>query len=191
MKDNKFWIAALLYLEEQKQRYIIKTDKNVQKAVKAVFKRHTNSIKQVYRSCSSDISFNFSNELELISKAFEIDFKRTEWIFIIQESQQRVLSMIDINKTKFALKRNLKFCIKEGEDSNRFIREQLELMQNDYEKLYNSQEVEAQKKGDFKEVGKLKKKAEEIQEYTETADEVSDHILDLFLKCNLKENDNN
>lgn len=186
MKNNNFWIAGLLYLEEQKQNYISKTSKNVQKAVRAVFKRHTNSIKQVSRSFKSEMSFDFSNELGLISKAFNIDFKRTEWIFIIQESQQRILSMIDIDKTKFALKRNLKICIKEGEDSNNFIREQLQAMQDDYEIMYLQQVKEAEQKANFKEAGKLIKKANDIQEYTEVADEASDHILDLFLNCKTK-----
>ena len=182
-KNNDFWISSLLYLEDEKIKYTEEIEEKVKRMILLMFNKQSKSIKMIRSRFKPKISFLLKDELSLISEAFNIDFKRSEWIFILQETQQRILSMIKMDELKQSLNIKLTDCINEGEKINTFLREQLQALQDDHEIKYRADAQLAQTRGDFKLVGRLLKQAHEIQEYTEITDEASDHILDLFLTC--------
>lgn len=199
-RTNNFWLSALFYLEEKKVYYLdnIKNDRT-RRNTKGVLKLHSKTINRLSRSFKPEVEFNFNKELKMIRKAFNIDeVNNSEWIFILQESQQRVLSMIDCNDFAHLFKRNLKWCMEEGERFNNWMRDHLTKSIDELRAVF-SVDI-ATKKAQLKSMDKRTKKAKKIQseiielesqhesiaEYTECADEAADLVLVLFLKCKEK-----
>lgn len=196
-RNNDFWLAALFHLEEKKLYYINRiSDYKTKKNTKTVLSLHSKTIKRLSDNFKTDIEFNFDNEFEMIRETFQIREKEnTEWIFILQESQQRVLSMIEISDFKHAFKRNLKHCIEEGERFNKWIRKHIssaitELrisLAKDIESINDKLKTKDKRTKAAKKlistISEMKEQRESITDYTECADEAADLVLVLFLKC--------
>lgn len=186
-KDNEFWISAVLYLEQFKLNSINALESGLKRGVLTVFSSHMKRLKMLKRVFTSQTKFHFEKEIEMIKGAFNINNERSEFVFILQEVQQRILLCIDIDKEKFELKKQLKESLRSGEKANEYIRSKMQQGQLQVSAELKEEGEKLLRSGKQKEGDRKLQLSKDILDYVETADEAADLLADLFTNCKIKD----